>query len=175
MTKRGITVQFAKNKCSIKKDGQTIATAFLEDNMFKLNSAKQLCMMATQGDIQLWHERMGHLNFSDLKKTKQLVSGMQFQEKNSFNYDTCVACIKEKMAKSPFHASETQSTDLLQLVHSDLCGSMEEASIAKANVLYHLLMIFRVKFLFIPCRQKRMYRHVLKNLKPEWRTKLVVK
>ncbi|KAI8116877.1 Retrovirus-related Pol polyprotein from transposon TNT 1-94 [Lucilia cuprina] len=40
---------------------------------------------------------------------------------------------KGKMAKKPYRASETRSKDLLQLIHSDICGPMEETSIGGAK------------------------------------------
>ena len=46
---------------------------------------------------------------------------------NSFDfesYETCEACLIGKMTKSPFNGSPERASDLLELIHSDVCGPM---------------------------------------------------
>ncbi|XP_063372553.1 uncharacterized protein LOC134660703 [Cydia amplana] len=51
-------------------------------------------------------------------------------------YDKCEACLKGKMATKPFpKASSSRTTQPLQLIHSDVCGPLPEASWGGARYL----------------------------------------
>jgi hypothetical protein len=54
---------------------------------------------------------------------------------NSFefeSFDTCESCLLEKMTKTPF----TGQSDLLGLVHNDVCGPM--GSVARGGFQYFI-------------------------------------
>ncbi|KXJ71678.1 hypothetical protein RP20_CCG019945 [Aedes albopictus] len=68
---------------------------------------------------------MGHLNEASLKRLKQVANGIDF--KNEALAD-CVSCLEGKQARLPFPTSDSRTTDLLELVHSDLCGPVEVPS-----------------------------------------------
>ena len=40
------------------------------------------------------------------------------------SYTTCESCIMRKMTKSPFIGHRERSTELLELIYTDVCGSM---------------------------------------------------
>lgn len=42
---------------------------------------------------------------------------------------TCISCLKGKQSRLPFPVHENSSKELLHLVHTDLCGPMEEDSL----------------------------------------------
>ena len=73
----------------------------------------------------LWHHRIGHLNYADLEKTKEMVTGMNFKKSIA---EKCEPCIKGKMARKTFKSSSTCSSEILELIHADLCRPMEDAS-----------------------------------------------
>ena len=56
-----------------------------------------------------------------------------------FNYDVsnpigfCVTCIGGKHHRTPFANSTTKTTEALELVHSDMCGKMQEKSLGGAE------------------------------------------
>lgn len=134
---RGYTVQFRNDKCEVKRGCKVIASATLQNNMFKLDgNNEQMCMAAITHDVATWHSRMGHLNYADMKRTQELVNGMHF---NTLPKENCVSCMKGKMSRKPYKSSDTRATEVLELIHSDLCGPMEESSINGAK--YFLLFI----------------------------------
>ena len=45
----------------------------------------------------------------------------------------CESCIGGKQHRNPFESSERQTEDLLELVHSDVCGKISEKSIGGAQ------------------------------------------
>ena len=80
---------------------------------------------ATSPSFEQWHCRFGHLNhtYIDQLIKDKLVEGM--------NCSTgCEACAQGKMHRIPFlKKSENKTCQPLELIHSDLCGSMNVDSI----------------------------------------------
>ena len=73
----------------------------------------------------LWHCRLGHINekrISKLHKDKFL---------NSFDFESfeiCKSCLLGKMTKDPFTGHSERVTDLLGLIHTDVCGPLSIAA-----------------------------------------------
>lgn len=65
-----------------------------------------------------------------------MVDGMQISKVNN---NHCDVCVMGKQTRRPFKTSETRSTKVLELIHSDVCGPMQEASFADA--LYFVTFI----------------------------------
>lgn len=133
--------QIIKNKCNIKfdskgctifnKDNVEVASATLVNNMYRLNVASvQAFISETNDDFYLWHQRMGHLNFSDLKKLEEQAEGVKLSPSTDM---TCISCIEGKQARLPFTSAGSRASALLELVHSDVCGPMEVTSLGGAR------------------------------------------
>ena len=72
-----------------------------------------------------WHCHLGHVNenhISRLHKDGILVS-FDFE-----SYETCESCLREKMAKSPFNKQSERESDLLGLIHTDVCGPLSTSA-----------------------------------------------
>ena len=81
----------------------------------------------------LWHCRYGHVgeqNLKDLANGKLVES---FDYNSSRNLGFCERCIGGKQHRSPFSNSERQTGDLLELVHSDVCGKISDKSVGGAQ------------------------------------------
>ena len=78
--------------------------------------------------MKLWHGRFGHVNVQSLKKaaSSESVVGMRNVEYEKFD---CESCADGKQHKTSFPKSVNQSSELLQVVHSDVCGPMETDSL----------------------------------------------
>jgi len=61
-----------------------------------------------------WHLRLGHTATSTLQR----IFGRNYEPENT----RCTACVIAKTTRSPFPKRREQSTQKLELVHSDLCG-----------------------------------------------------
>ncbi len=89
---------------------------------------------STKGQIELWHQRLGHVSFDGLRKmiSKQSVEGIaiDYQSvggKSSNELIHCVACIKGKQHRHPFnHEWKDKANEVLDRVHADLCGPLSE-------------------------------------------------
>lgn len=81
----------------------------------------------------IWHQRLGHLNMTGMCRLRMHVCGVVFQEET---HKKCEACLKGKLAAEPYPAaSSSKTTEPLQLIHSDVCGPMPEASWGGARYL----------------------------------------
>lgn len=85
-----------------------------------------------------WHRRFGHLNARDLQEIicKGRVEGI---ESRNFISNNCKICLEGKMAKSPFSIKSERSTEILDLVHTDLCGPMKVTSIGGAKYILQFI------------------------------------
>lgn len=78
-----------------------------------------------------WYKRLGHLNEGSLKKLKKEASRINFE--NEALIDS-VSCLEGKQARLPFPTSDSKPKDLLELAHSDLCGSVEVPSFGGSRI-----------------------------------------
>ena len=61
----------------------------------------------------------------------------------------CEICIEAKQCKQPFQESESRKTAVLQLIHSDLCGPLEEKTIGGAWYVLTFIDDYSRKVIFI--------------------------
>ena len=52
--------------------------------------------------------------------------------------DACEPCLMGKMTKTPFSGTMERATDLLEIIHTDVCGPMN----IKAYSRYHYFLTF---------------------------------
>ena len=65
----------------------------------------------------LWHGRLGHINFNSLKRMMNLKLIPNYAIDNS---KRCDICVQAKQLKKPFK-SVVRDSEILDLVHSDIC------------------------------------------------------
>ncbi|KAJ9558245.1 LOW QUALITY PROTEIN: hypothetical protein OSB04_012859 [Centaurea solstitialis] len=81
----------------------------------------------------LWHCRLGHIN----KKRVELLLKEGFL--GTFDYkpfDNCESCLSGKMTKQPFNKENERATDLLEIIHTDVCGPFSH--IARGGYRYFI-------------------------------------
>jgi hypothetical protein len=71
---------------------------------------------------ELWHRRYAHLNYQALPFLKKMVVGIP--ELQSVHEGICRGCALGKNVKKPFPSSDNRSKEILDLIHSDVCGPM---------------------------------------------------
>lgn len=76
---------------------------------------------------------MGHLNIGDLLTCDHegIVRGMTITD--SERDFKCEIYIRSKMTKTTFPKKSNRKTELLELIHSDVCGLMKVESIGKSR------------------------------------------
>lgn len=142
VTEAGKSVSFEEAKCNIScVNGEIIATAKKVGCSYYLNFQRTLeCSnaMIDEGikllNEMLRHQCYGHLGVQSLKKlaNEKLVEGFNFDTKK--NLEFCDACTQGKLHHCSFPTSgATRASELLGLVHSDLCEKINTKSCGGAE------------------------------------------
>ncbi len=91
---------------------------------------------AQQVEADLWHQQFGHLNEQQLKELtqKNLITGIKLPKQMNLSF--CESCIQGKMSKQPFKPiGQIRSKEMLELVHSDMCGPFQMQLIGGSKYL----------------------------------------
>lgn len=130
LVKEGLKVVFDENTATIEKQSIALAYGRRVNNMFVIefevmsNAHANMC-----SDIDIWHERLGHLGYSNLLKLSKnnMVNNLNFGKKIEINQsEKCGVCIESKMSKLPFRKKADHYTKRpLEMVHSDICGPID--------------------------------------------------
>ena len=75
--------------------------------------------MNDSNQTYLWHCRLGHISKKHISKLHKdgLLDPFVFEQ-----MDVCESCLLGKMTKAPFSGKGERASDLLGLIHSDVCG-----------------------------------------------------
>jgi transposase InsO family protein len=189
MTKAGLQLSFNGRHCIVRSpQGVVIARAVKENSgqLYRLNTRPRLqqaslvatAMAAPAGTTthqpqakqtlpQLAHERMGHLNFKAINQLRLNNMGTNIQwlsRHGNHNVLQCESCNigKSHRASMP-HASTHRTTRALELVHSDICGPLQEASIGGKAIYFATFIDDFTRYIAIyPMRRKdEVFKHFL--------------
>ena len=69
----------------------------------------------------LWHSRLGDIGVKRMKKlhVDGLLESLDYE-----SLDACKPCLMGKMTKTPFSETMERATDLLEIIHTDVCDLM---------------------------------------------------
>jgi len=74
-----------------------------------------------------WNERLGHLNMASLKELDAMVDGINLKEVPL--HHICEGCVKGKHQRTLFPKDgPKRASQLLEIVHTDVCGLMKTTS-----------------------------------------------
>lgn len=95
---------------------------FIKSFVSKLNINQMHINTAKLTDKEKWHRALGHVNFQYLNKliNNKLVKGLP--DKIESTEMKCSNCIQSKMSNVPFENNRTKTTEILELIHTDLNG-----------------------------------------------------
>lgn len=136
LVEHGYAVHFEENGCTIYDKGQGKQVV----NKIKMEKNRSFPLIFKYGgnfalkaesvdESWLWHRRLGHLNFHGLKLLcqKNMVQGLPtcIEEKN----EVCEGCALGKHHRKPFPKGVAwRAKEVLELVHTDVCGPMTTPS-----------------------------------------------
>jgi len=133
----GFKVEFYKDGCKVNNArGIVVAQARRDKNLYLLNMKVHKDMAHITNSLEesamLWHERFGHFNMASLKKLDAMVDGMNLKEVTL--HHICEGCVKGKHQRTSFPKDgATKASQLLEIVHTDVCGPMKTTSHAGAR------------------------------------------
>lgn len=160
LCQNGFTVKFNENGCFIydrdcEISGNYLIKAVCSNGIYKLdgcvcegNSLNRMHSLLLRdgqespsaavaanasSNVDLWHQRLGHLSIAGMNRLRKHVCGVVFQGEAQ---SKCEACLKGKLTAESFpKASTSRATQPLQLIHSDVCGPLPVASWGGARYL----------------------------------------
>ncbi|KAK0600398.1 hypothetical protein LWI29_014530 [Acer saccharum] len=139
LSDEGYSVLFSKDDCSIiKPDGQTLLKGMRSsDNCYCLEARIVSNNVSMDEQIELWHERLGHMNFRDLRTLGKFdcVRGLPKLGKKANGI--CGPCQQGKQTKSMHKKGKYLSTkEPLKLLHMDLMGPMKTESLGGKRYIF---------------------------------------
>lgn len=170
IVEKGNSVIFDQDGCTIKNsNNEVITNTKCENGVYRFQNVVGKCLMSTTDDkvneTLLWHRKLGHINFNSMRKMRDgAVDGIKFDGKAD-DVQNCEVCCEGKMHRLPFPTSETRSTKILELVHSDLMGPMETPSIGKARYILTFLDDFTKKVFVYFLKTKSDVLDIFKDFK----------
>ncbi|KAL0715908.1 hypothetical protein Bca4012_065230 [Brassica carinata] len=136
----GLTVVFTAVDCrAINQYGVTILQGIRSGNNCYMWDKKVKCLSA-QGDADLWHRRLGHMNIRNMTNQihKDMIRGvpkLKIDDKM-----VCGACNEGKQVKVQHKkVPDIQASAPLDLVHMDLMGPMQTESIGGKRYVFVLV------------------------------------
>jgi transposase InsO family protein len=134
LANKGFTTIFSSEGCNmyLTNDdvikGNPVASAVEESGLYRLNctevgQVQNAMLTSVESRQNLWHRRLGHLGIKNMELLKDMVDGLDFTKEN--HVKPCLSCFKGKQTRLPFVSTgKSRAKDILELVHSDVCGPM---------------------------------------------------
>ena len=122
------TVNLKGNHIKILYDDNIVFENIVSSSsLYEVRSIDNVSLVIKPESPELWHKRLGHLNYTSLKEISKLADGIKLEDGVTNNQ--CEACIYGKHHRSSHSSSNNKTTEPLQLVHSDLCGPFNVESL----------------------------------------------
>ena len=141
----GYSFKSENNGCSIYMSNIFYGLAPLMNGLFLLNldcsdthihniHAKR-CKFDNDSATYLWHYRLGQIGIKHMKKLHAdgLLESLDYE-----SFDACEPCLMGKMTKTLFSGTMERANDLLEIIHTDVCGPMS----VEARGRYRYLLTF---------------------------------
>lgn len=91
---------------------------------------------------------MGHPSYNSMSFLKNIVENFEMPTIK------CVTCIKAKQTKTPFYSSKRVTKDVLELIHTDVCGPLPQKSLSGHNYFITIIDDFSKKVFIYPLINK---------------------
>ncbi|KAD5961454.1 hypothetical protein E3N88_12927 [Mikania micrantha] len=93
-----------------------VSNSCTSSSMYTMNTKR---LKSDFNQSYLWHCRLGHIS---KKRMEKLQTDGIVEPTGSETFDTCESCLSGKMTKAPFSGVGEKATELLGLIHTDVCG-----------------------------------------------------
>ena len=135
----GFDFTFGHGCFSLFKNSKPVGSGILVDGLYKLKLDDKFTeslltvhhnigikhSMLNESSAYLWHKRLGHISKERLER---LVKNGILQNLDFTDLGLCVDCIKGKQTRHNKRTKATRSTQLLELIHTDVCGPFDTPS-----------------------------------------------
>jgi hypothetical protein len=135
LDKLGFSFIIKNNCCSIYLNDIFYANAQMSNGLYILDLEMPIYNIDTKrmkpnevNSTYLWHCRLGHINEKRISKLHKdgLLDSFDYE-----SFETCRSCLLGKMTKVPFTGKGERASDLLVLIHTDVCQR-------RFSILHHI-------------------------------------
>ena len=131
----GYSLLFGTKNVNLYRDSLLIGTGVLCGNLHRLELSALPSISATlyintisstkhlrlnEKSSILWHKHLGHIS---RQRMERLIKNEILSDFDFSHFDTCVDCIKGKLIVKVRNAKVDRCTELLEVIHKDICGS----------------------------------------------------
>ena len=106
----------------IRKGDQT------RGDLFYPNMDEATCLVVEFDGVWLWHKRLCHVNFDNMVSISNMRRVRGLLKLKKPNNTMCKQCQLGKMTKSSFKSKAYTSKEILEIVHTNLCGPIKVQS-----------------------------------------------
>ncbi|PHT44480.1 hypothetical protein CQW23_13638 [Capsicum baccatum] len=140
LDKNGFKCVTVSRKIVISKGEMCVGKGYLTEGLYKMNLMNvEINKISSSSYLlesyDLWHERLGHVNY---KKTLRKLINLDVLLNFECNKSKCQTCVESKYAKHPYKSVERNSNPL-DLVHTDICDMKSTPS--RAGKKYSITFI----------------------------------
>ncbi|KAK2428718.1 putative mitochondrial protein [Trifolium repens] len=133
---QGMRVNFTKSECLVNnEEGELVLRGTRsKDNCYlwmpQEEALTSTCLVTTEDEVQLWHQKLGHLNLKGMKKAISLEAIRGLPKLKIVEGKVCGECQIGKKIRMSHPMLEHQTTSkVLELLHMDLMGPMQVESL----------------------------------------------
>ena len=139
----GFKVEFMHGKERLLNDQEKMIGSGTQTkgNLFYLELGECSCFIAQIEESWLWHKRLCHVNFDNLVKISKFKKVRGISNIKKPEVGLCKNCQIGKMGRTSFKGKNYQSKDILEIVHTDLCGPIGIEIYTEEKFFILLLMI----------------------------------
>jgi hypothetical protein len=133
LDEKGFRVAFIDGEVLMWPRGKSIDDAVVigvqEGGLYKLKiHSVSTLIHSTVTPSELWHRIFSHIHYKSLPIVRKMVIGLP---EIKVEYEgICKGGTEGKKVKKPFPSSDRKSKGVLEIIHSDVCGSMLVASLS---------------------------------------------
>ena len=91
-------------------------------NLFYLDLGECSCFIDQVEEIWIWHRRLCHVNFDNMVKIRKFKKVRDIPSLKKLDVGLCKNCQIGKLGKTSFKRKNYQTEDVLEIVHTNLCG-----------------------------------------------------
>ncbi|KAK2429756.1 putative mitochondrial protein [Trifolium repens] len=133
---QGMKVNFTKSECLVQnEEGKLMLKGTRsKDNCYlwvpQEEAFTSTCLVTTEDEVQLWHQKLGHLNLKGMKKAISAEAIRGLPKLKIIEGKVCGECQIGKQIRMPHPMLEHRTTSkVLELLHMDLMGPMQVESL----------------------------------------------
>lgn len=123
LTDLGLTVLFDSVKCTVARNGEAVLIGTRLNGLYVYKPTSHgLAFLAAnklKTRMDLFHARMGHINYADLRRLSHMSYGIILDDQPET--EICKSCVMAKSHRKHFNSSDSHAKHFGELTYFDIC------------------------------------------------------